>query len=261
MAKQKNFVWGALTLALTLMLSIIGLSGKNDYRLFSTLLVGTALCLIFAGCLSGYVTKPRLGVTEVLGRWAAMLLFVSGVILVLGIWFRPERPHVEMRFYLSSDLGEKRSLHFCFYNPSSKIAHNPKDSLGITDLNNPYYYPNVRIPQPLPIPIEVHMGDSVLPRRLLGSKAVLNQPSLAHVRDGDRLFGFASASCSDCFQIHSYWVYYEVGGQGWYAPIPEGQEEMPIIMKYSDEEISNYVDGLLPLSKRIAFPTETSCTP
>src|SRR5436189_5574439 len=101
MAKQKNFVWGALTLALTLMLSIIGLSGKNDYRVFSTLLVGTALCLIFAGCLCGYVTKPGLGVAEVLGRWAAMLLCVSGVILVLGIWFHPECPHVEMRFYLT----------------------------------------------------------------------------------------------------------------------------------------------------------------
>jgi hypothetical protein len=43
------------------------------------------------------------------------------------------------------------------------------------------------------------------------------------VKKGDRLFGFALVTCSNCTHSRAYWIYYIYETSGWYSPMPIGQ--------------------------------------
>lgn len=45
----------------------------------------------------------------------------------------------------------------------------------------------------------------------------------SNVKKGNRLFGFAGATCPDCADTRQIWIYIDYQVNGWYAPLPKDQ--------------------------------------
>jgi len=48
--------------------------------------------------------------------------------------------------------------------------------------------------------------------------------TVGRIKRGDRLFGFATVTCSNCVTFRCYWIYYVHGIEGWYALRPDATE-------------------------------------
>ena len=69
-----------------------------------------------------------------------------------------------------------------------------------------------------------------------------------HVKSGEIIFGVAWVTCINCIKDRAYYVYWKAGEGGWYAEQNPKQLELPkpIATAYSDMQINEYLDKLVP---------------
>lgn len=187
---------------------------------------------------------------------ALMILITVSVRVAVVTWPRLEKPDLGFAFFTHE--GE---LRFNIVNATSEAGMNPKFWFGIDDLTHPYAFPSKpKIAQPLPIPAKT-LDDFARPKEGLGNFEVLNDVAKSHVRTGDRLFGVAFITCLNCGGQISYWLYYEVGGTGWYSPIrPGANTEFPYFQSenVSNSDINGALNKLVPAIERIPLPDRDS---
>jgi len=100
-------------------------------------------------------------------------------------------------------------------NPSTMTANAPKYSVILWNLDSDRR-------DPLPIPVQVALGDYVVPRASWGPNNILDTDLVRPLRkEGDRLFGYIRVQCADCMAVRDYWAFIRVGENGWYAKLPE----------------------------------------
>ena len=76
----------------------------------------------------------------------------------------------------------------------------------------------------LPQFAETFKGDFLKPGAGFLPRTFLDEAKKSgRVKKGDRLFGFAVVTCSNCSRNRSYWIYYIYETSGWYSPLPLGQ--------------------------------------
>jgi hypothetical protein len=77
---------------------------------------------------------------------------------------------------------------------------------------------------PDPLPIASQGVDWIRAKDHIGPNAVVSDVRISPlVKPNDRLFGYIGVTCAECLRTRYYWVYSVVGGDGWYAEIPEGK--------------------------------------
>jgi hypothetical protein len=163
----------------------------------------------------------------------------------------PERgkPDLGLMFFI-----HEGALRFNIVNPTSEPAANPKYWLAIIDYTNQYAYPQKpEVMQPLPIPAQT-LQDFATPKLGLGNFEVLSDAAKAHVKAGDRLFGAAFITCFDCRRPETYWVYWEVGGGGWFSPIKAGTNpKLPYYQMHNvpNEVLDATLNALVPPKERM----------
>jgi hypothetical protein len=160
---------------------------------------------------------------------------------------------------LNSDLRDmfygKDRLIFVYKNPTRTTALKPRIGFGLMDLTNPYLYSFVAgeapTPQPFPIPGRVLSDDYVRPGEIAGNEDVL-QNFMRHVKRGDVIWGVASITCINCVQQRAYYVYWKAGEGGWYAEADSNNMQLPkpVTTSFSDEQINQYVDTIVPMNER-----------
>jgi hypothetical protein len=146
-----------------------------------------------------------------------------------------------------------------FTNNTAATAHNPKYWFAIED----YTHPVLRDDKVSTLPILTRViNDFVRPHSFEGNIEVLNLESKRHVKRGDRLFGLGAITCDDCPGTRNYWLYYEVGGGGWYSPIEPGTAGMPFFDRKppSDRAIDDALDALVAKQYRIPMPDHNPMT-
>lgn len=170
----------------------------------------------------------------------------------------PERGKPDLGLAFFTHEGAWR---FNIINPTSEPAANPKYWFAIADYTNQYTYPqNPDVVQPLPIPAQT-LQDFAPPKQGLGNFEVLSDLAKAHVKAGSRLFGVAFITCLDCRRTTTYWVYWEVGGQGWFSPIKAGTNPaMPYyrMRNVPNEMVDKALNALVPPKERIALQERDS---
>ena len=145
-----------------------------------------------------------------------------------------------------------------FVYPTNEVAINLENNSGDTVARDPKYAPGVwdldspDLNQPLQIPVQT--GDYIRPKEMWGPNQFLGVPaSLQRIKTGDRLFGFVTATCSNCSRSRFYWLFVKYGTGGWYAeesrPINLAglAKDIPSIAKSSDVELA----ALVPEKNRI----------
>jgi hypothetical protein len=149
----------------------------------------------------------------------------------------------------------KDRLMFEYKNPSRTAASKPKIAFAFMDLTNPYFYSPTAgappTPQPFPIPVRVLSDDYVRAGDAAGNEDVLKNFT-GHVKTGDVILGFAMLTCINCIKQRAYYVYWKAGEGGWYAEADANSLQIPrpSPTPYSDEQIKEYVDKLVPMDKR-----------
>ncbi|WP_433972692.1 hypothetical protein [Tunturiibacter lichenicola] len=161
-----------------------------------------------------------------------------------------EPPSVSMRFF--SQAGEPR---FVIMNSGDESALRPKWTFGLSDYTNEYYPHYKSDPdssEPLPIPTK-EQDDYVKPHSALGNFEVLNDLTLAQVRDKDQLFGVAVITCMNCPGESKVWFYWQVGSGGWYAPLSpiRGVAKFFKQPNLSPTQIDELITKLVPVQSRI----------
>ncbi|MGO9264791.1 MAG: hypothetical protein ACLQBA_07890 [Candidatus Binataceae bacterium] len=150
------------------------------------------------------------------------------------------------------------ALYFNYINRSKDTAEKPKYWFAGLDLSRPYFPPNSKEPNGLPIMTQVQASDFCRPGDMQGNVEVLNtQMAKSHVQRGDKLWLAAFITCANCAKTRAYYVYFEVGKGGWYAEAPDSKKmelPAPFARPVSDTEIKAYADKLVPVSSRITIP-------
>ncbi len=160
---------------------------------------------------------------------------------------------------LNSDLrytfyGRDR-LYFVYSNPSPYVASKPRITFGLMDLTNPYSYsvhPGERpTAQPFPIPTRVLSNDYIRPGESAGYEDLLSN-FMGHIKGGDIIWGVAWITCVDCARNRAYYVYWKAGDGGWYAETDPKRLQLPkpVMTPFSDSQVDEYVDKLVPLKER-----------
>lgn len=154
----------------------------------------------------------------------------------------PSPADIELAFVYPTDAVGIYELN----KSTDTVVRDPKYSPGIWDLDS------ADLNQPLGIPVQT--GDYIRPKEGLGPLQFLGTPAaLARIKSGDRLFGFVTATCSNCVVSRFYWLYVKYKTGGWYAEesrsIDVGglAKAISIIAKNSDSELA----ALVPEQKRI----------
>jgi hypothetical protein len=106
------------------------------------------------------------------------------------------------------------------------VARDPKYLVNYWNLDE------ARAFQSLPVFKRTDTGDFVRPGEFgFGPSGVFDLTGLSapytvgRVKRGDRLFGFATATCSNCEKLACYWTYYVYGVGGWYSVRPATSEQ------------------------------------
>lgn len=160
----------------------------------------------------------------------------------------PEKPDIGLEFVGPGDVG------FRMINLSNVVLQEPKYTLLLFDLDGPKKsFPNgTAAPEPLPIPTEIE-HDFMRPKdKYLWRPIVSTFPAVqAIVKSGDRIFGLGFVSCPHCIIDRTYWVYFVVGGGGWYSEVAKDRAKIPMGGLLSDTQ--GTLDNLVPATKRIAI--------
>jgi hypothetical protein len=164
--------------------------------------------------------------------------------------------------------AEHADLRLQFVNPTklalvvrniSKVnAFDPKYSTTLWDLDEPRNA-NAGTGLSLPNFTRIDRGDFIKPGYGSGPYDITDAfKATGRYADGNRTAGFAFVTCSNCSDVHYYWLYYVGGVGGWYSEIPIGQSPqmtqwtaaLPQLVK-DPESVFTFI----PLSKRTAIET------
>ena len=76
---------------------------------------------------------------------------------------------------------------------------------------------------------------------------------MGHIQNGDVIWGVASITCINCIKRRDYYLYWRVGFGGWYAETNPKKVELPqpSTIPHPLDQITKYVDGMVPADKRI----------
>jgi len=122
---------------------------------------------------------------------------------------------------------------------SLRLTYWPSLSVQLVNLsgatvNEPGYDPVVwdldsASDTPLPVHGEKLTHDSMDPHNAVGPWTLTNsllKPNVKVAQTGDRIFGFVTATCSNCKRTRSYWVYAVEGKpeSAWYAEMPAARQ-------------------------------------
>jgi hypothetical protein len=157
----------------------------------------------------------------------------------------------------------KDALRFSYKNESKVSGQQPKYWFLMLDLSRPYF-PNgdLTMPNAIPIPTVVQSRDFVRPGDMQENIEVLGtSPAKGHVQYGDKLLAIGWITCANCVKTRAYYVYFEVGVGGWYAPVPDAKKlefPKPMTKAASDTEIKDYLDKLVPPVSRTPIPETLS---
>jgi hypothetical protein len=106
---------------------------------------------------------------------------------------------------------------FFITNDSQVVAKDPKFQLLLYDLDG---HDDADAGGKLSLAIPAWTGDYISPKGALGPYSLLTRvpPDVrSRVVLGHRIFGFAQLQCSTCDQVSIYWIYINLGRDGWYA--------------------------------------------
>ncbi len=149
----------------------------------------------------------------------------------------------------------KDQLFYMYTNPREHAASKPSIFFGLMDLTNPYVYSTSPgqppTAQPFPIPAKTFSEDYVRGGESQGNVEILKD-FMGHIKNGDVIWGVASVTCINCIKRRSYYLYWKVGYGGWYAETDPSKLELPqpAMTPFSDSQINNYVDKMVPANKR-----------
>ena len=75
---------------------------------------------------------------------------------------------------------------------------------------------------------------------------------MGHIKGGDIIWGVAWITCVDCARNRAYYVYWKAGDGGWYAETDPKRLQLPkpVMTPFSDSQVDEYVDKLVPLKER-----------
>ena len=119
-----------------------------------------------------------------------------------------EQPDVTLRFVYSQTPALQ------LVNISDKTAREIKFMVAVWNIDLPNRH------DPLPIPVST--ADFLKAREVTGPMAVFTSPLVTPlVHAGNRLFGSASVSCSECSRGRTFIVSIVWGEGGWFAELPE----------------------------------------
>jgi hypothetical protein len=143
----------------------------------------------------------------------AIVAIVGFPLIMLGgclAWFQLKdylaAPEIRLEFILIPG----RELCVMARNPTTRLAKGVEVPISI------WFDSWVSVP-------EVPLRNLVVhPRDYRGPNNLSNLYNLKdRLKTGDHLFGIAFANCPECERIHYYWLYYQQGGEGWYAEAPD----------------------------------------
>lgn len=135
----------------------------------------------------------------------------------------------------------------------------PKYMFEMFDSTNCFTYPEKPDDcQPLPLMTQTYSTDYVNGNERLGPYEVLAQSpqgiAKQHVKKGDVVLGWISATCLNCSRIRRYFVYFKFVDGGWYYPAKSPNQEIRVPgfkgKSYSDAEISTLMDQEIPSKLR-----------
>lgn len=159
----------------------------------------------------------------------------------------------DLSFFLFSKNGQPK---FSVLNTGTETGEQPKWTIAMADLTNGYYPKDYgdNTSQPLPIPIK-KIDDFVKTNTLLGNVEIFNQPTVDHIKTGDRLFGFMGITCANCPTERKIWLYWEVGVGGWYAPFSPVNPDEKLFRQpnMSNSDVDELMSRIVPIVKRIAI--------
>jgi hypothetical protein len=147
-------------------------------------------------------------------------------------------------------------LRFVYPQSPAPIIVNPSNALA-RDIKWAVVLWNIDLPErndPLPIPSStfdwVKPHDEGGPQNIFGSSLVAPL-----IKNGDRLFGSAVATCPDCSRGRTYAVYIVWGKGGWFSEIPNETSGKLIIpanfLRGTREQYFKELDAMIPESSRI----------
>jgi hypothetical protein len=145
---------------------------------------------------------------------------------------------------------------FWVLNSSPKLAREPKYQFLIYNLSLPGApdpYMNLRIPAKIIDPIRPGRDQGPWTLQSVARKG-------SEIQEGHHLFGYGEVECPDCEQVHSYWIYAQVGVAGWYAEIP-ANETKAILKNLADvihggKDFLTKISNLVPVNRRIAMASD-----
>ncbi len=131
-------------------------------------------------------------------------------------------------------------------NKSKSVANEPAYYVALWDIDSS---PGLLL-QPLQIPAQtgafVRSGEGWGPNMMMGLPAVS-----ARVKQGDRIFGFASVTCPECRLRRYYWLYIKQGYGGWYSETkPVNLQAMGRSIPAIAHEPDSTLSRLVPVQKR-----------
>lgn len=150
------------------------------------------------------------------------------------------------------------ALRFTLLNSSNlSSGREPWVFFGLMDMSNPFPFSlsrehDPKVMSPLPIPGKIIRSEYARPGTTTGRYEVLTELAKAHVKHGDRIWGFATLTCENCIKTRRYYVYWVMGEGGWYAEIPDSMPlKLPAISPpgpVSDAELQSFIQQSLPSS-------------
>ena len=154
-----------------------------------------------------------------------------------NIYKVPARPDVTLRFVYPED-------------PALVIVNGPKSVARDIKWNVTLW--NAELPDrndPLPIPFTTF--DWLKPGGAGGPQDLFDQaPVSPLLKQGDRLYGYASVDCPTCVGARSYFIYIIYGKNGWFSEVPKNAPLRPTNFSRPIREYYLQYISKTPLSRR-----------
>jgi hypothetical protein len=120
------------------------------------------------------------------------------------------KPDVALTF------SDPRMTIVSIWNVSSTVVQKPKYAVNLVNVDEATTSPDI-------LPMGTQMGDYIQPWSRMGPNQMVGMTQVkSHIKEGDRLVGWAYVMCPECPR-HNYIVYIKHGIEGWYAEIKDNE--------------------------------------
>jgi hypothetical protein len=283
---ERNLFWGTASFSVTFALSGLAFAINGETVVSAYLFIAAWPCAVMA---SWCVTTKIENRSARFSLWFVLVLAVTTALIVSDKWLEtrnetamadyvnhpiapprppdgayqngvkaqppkaaPEKSPADLSFFFFSENGQPR---FSIVNTGDESAQEPKWTMALVDLSNeyyPHYKSDPESSEPLPIPTQ-KIDDFVKRHTSLGNFEIFNEATSNHVKTGDRIFGLAGITCSNCPADRKMWLYWEVGAGGWYASFSPLKPDEKLFKQpnMSNVEIDDLLSRAVPLGERI----------